>query len=85
MEKTIEDAVGLNVDQRIELRLALEEFIRDEERLERAKKDLVESKQRVIAALEPADSILAIKIHLQGFIVQKSDDGFALRPCEVLL
>lgn len=82
----MESKIGnLNATQRIDLRLALEEFVRAEDRLDSAKKDVADARQKVIEALEPAESILAIQINYRGFIVSKCDGGFALRPCVVLL
>lgn len=75
----------MTIDQKVELKMAVESFLRYERELIEVQDNFEEAKAKVLAAIKAANAMVAISVDGKGFIVAPVDDEkFSIEPCELI-
>lgn len=75
----------MTIDQKVELKMAVESFLRYERELIDVQDNLEEARAKVLAAIKAADAMVAIRVDGKGFVVAPVDDEkFSIEPCELI-
>ena len=87
MEDEIETPVRqeMTLDQRVELKMAVESFLRYERELIEVQDNFEEAKAKVLAAIKAANAMVAISVGGKGFVVAPvNNEKFSIEPCELI-
>lgn len=75
----------MTIDQKVELRMAVENLLRYERELIEVQDNFEEAMAKVLAAIKAANAMVAISVGGKGFVVAPVDDEkFSIEPCELI-
>lgn len=75
----------MTIDQKVELKMAVESLLRYERKLIEVQDNFEEAKAKVLAAIKAANAMVAISVGGKGFVVAPVDDEkFSIEPCELI-
>jgi len=75
----------MTIDQKVELKMAVENLLRYERELIEVQDNFEEAKAKVLAAIKAANAMVAIRVGGKGFIVAPVDgEKFSIEPCELI-
>lgn len=75
----------MTIDQKVELKMAVESFLRYESKLIEVQDKFEEAKTKVLAAIKATNALVAIRVDGKGFVVALVDDEkFSIEPCELI-
>lgn len=75
----------MTIDQKVELKMAVESLLRYERELIEIQDNFDEAKAKVLAAIKAANAMVAISVGGKGFVVAPVDDEkFSIEPCELI-
>lgn len=75
----------MTIDQKVELKMAVENLLRYERELIEVQDNFEEAKAKVLAAIKAANAMVAISVGGKGFVVAPVDgEKFSIEPCELI-